>query len=135
MELYKKSRFRFVWLKKKRKYLAYLIFRQVHSNFFITLVDKKFKVITCITSGNSKVGDSVRQKSSPYAMEKLCSNLYQFLKLYKIRVLVVYLYTRPVSAFFLLMHQLFIKRVRVFQIHEKIRVPHNGIRGRNLRRK
>jgi len=135
MKLYKKSRFRFIWLEKKRNYLAFLIFKQVHSNFFITLVDKKFKVITCITSGNSKVGDSIRQKCSPYAMEKICLNLYQFLKLYRIRALNIYLHTRPVGAFFLLMQQLLIRKIRVFRIHEQIHVPHNGIRPRNLRRK
>ncbi len=135
MKLYKKSRFRFIWLKKKKNYLAFLIFKQVHSNFFITLVDKKFKVITCITSGNSKVGDSIRQKCSPYSMEKICWNLYQFLKLYRIQALNIYLHTRPIGAFFLLMQQLLIKRISVVRIYEHIHVPHNGIRPKNIRRK
>jgi ribosomal protein S11 len=115
--------------------IGYLIFKQVHSNYFLTFADKKFHTIICVSSGNSKVGDSIRKKISPYAMENITRKLVPYLKLYKLKYIHLYLHTRPRAGFFTLIHQLKLKRIRIHRISERIHVPHNGIRRRKPRRK
>ena len=80
------------------------------------------------------MGDSVRQKRSIYAMETLCNNLVKTLKLYKLKFLVIYLYTNPTSAFFSLVQELKRHQIRVLRICDYVRTPHNGLRKRNPRR-
>jgi ribosomal protein S11 len=134
----KKKNFKFIKNNSKDKTLRFwgsiLIYRQTYSNFFLTLVDRTSKVICCITSGNSHVGDSVRQKRSAYAMEKLCEKLVKTLKLYKLKFLVIYLYTNPTSAFFSLVQELKRHQISVLGICDFVRTPHNGLRQRNPRR-
>ena len=134
----KKFKFKFLFLRKRKKIkikIGYLIFKQVHSNYFITFVDKKFHTIICVTSGNSKVVDSIRKKVSPYAMENISNRLVPYLKLYKLKFLNIYVHTKPGAAFFALIQQLLLHRIRIKRIHERIHVPHNGIRKRKPRRK
>jgi len=132
MRFIKKHHFKFNYSKNR---CAYIIYKQTYSNFFVTLIDRKGHVINCITAGNSHVGFSIRQKRSPYAMEKICSRLMIFIRLYKIRHLQIYLKTRPTSAFFMLMRQLSLHQIRVVKILERICAPHNGIRAKKARRK
>jgi ribosomal protein S11 len=120
---------------KKKLRIAFLIYRKTHSNYFLTLTDRNFSVITCVTSGNSRVGDSKRKKISPYAMEKLGARLVLFLALYKIKALNILVYTKPTAAFFTLTQQLTFKHIKIRRIQEKIHIPHNGIRQRKVRRK
>ena len=115
--------------------IGYLTLKKTHSNYFLTFVDKNFKVIRCLTSGNSKVGDSSRKKRSPYAMEKIFSCLAPYLALYKIKFVKIFLYTKPTTAFFMLAQQLRLKGIKILRMRERIHVAHNGIRRRKLRRK
>jgi ribosomal protein S11 len=120
---------------KKPKKLGFLIFKQVHSNYFITFVDKRFRTVICATSGNCKVGDSIRKKVSPYAMENISKKLVTYLNLYKLKSINIFVHTKPVAAFFTLIQQLKLKKINVKRIYERIHVPHNGIRKRKPRRK
>jgi ribosomal protein S11 len=134
LQVRKKFKFLVVGKRKKIK-IGYLIFKKVHSNYFITFVDKKFRTIICVTSGNSKVGESRRKKVSPYAMENISGKLVPYFKLYKLKFINLYMHTKPVAAFFTLIHQLRLKKIKIKRIHERIHVPHNGIRKRKPRRK
>jgi ribosomal protein S11 len=135
-KLKERKKFKFLVVGKRRKLkIGYLIFKQVHSNYFITFVDKKFRTIICVTSGNSKVGDSIRKKISPYAMENISSKLVPYLKLYKLKFINIYVHTKPRAAFFTLIQQLILKKINIKRIHERIHAPHNGIRKRKPRRK
>jgi len=68
-------------------------------------------------------------------MEKLCSHLYVYIKLYKIRLLNIIVHTKPNSAFLALVQQLTLKSIRIKGVYDCVRAAHNGVRKKNPRRK
>lgn len=81
LEVIKKDHFSF----GNSDYMARLYLRRTYSNIFVTLVDRNYKPIVCITSGKaSKELKSKRKKRAPYALEHIVKELMVYIKLYSI---------------------------------------------------
>ena len=130
-------------MKIKKKFLFNFGFSSVckiylkctFSNVFITITDMDDKVVMCKSCGSSGVTGTKRRKKAPQAVEQIVSKLNDYLKLYKIINIEVILpprYNRKVPYLVreLLFYGYKIKKFFVRQIF-----PHNGVRGRKLKRR
>jgi len=126
-------------VKKKHFYfgfegVAFLIFDKTHSNIFVTLLDSKMRVIACKTSGSSNVGFSKKKKKAPQAVENIIKSLDAVFKLYKIKSLDIVLRFRITNHFLILMKELSSLGIVIRRFLQRLRVGHNGMRGRKPRR-
>jgi len=127
----KKKKF---FLGRRRVKRALVVFKRTHSNIFITLLDLKKKVIICKSSGIVKVGDSKKKKIAPQAIEKIVKALSSYFYLYKISIVSILLKVRVSVHVLNLMRELSRYGIKIRSFVDVKRVPHNGLRGRNLRR-
>jgi ribosomal protein S11 len=114
--------------------LAFLILNKTHSNIFITLTDYKMKVIICKTSGASNVGFTKKKKSAPQAVERIVKELAFFFKIYGIKFLDIILRFKVTSHTLILVKELSSLGVGIRRFLQRLRIGHNGMRGRKLRR-
>jgi ribosomal protein S11 len=110
------------------------VFKRKHSNIFITLLDLRKKVIICKSSGIAKVGDSKKKKIAPQAIEKIVKYLSRYFDLYKISIVSVFLKVRVTVHLFNLIRELSRYGITIRAFVDIKRLPHNGLRGKNLRR-
>jgi ribosomal protein S11 len=114
--------------------LAFLVFNKTHSNVFVTLTDYKMKVIICKTSGNCNVGSTKKKKNAAQAVESIVKELSYFLKLYNIKTLDIILRFRVTSHTLILVKELSALGINIRKFLQRLRIGHNGMRGRKLRR-
>ena len=114
--------------------LAFLIFNKTHSNVFITLTDYNMKVIICKTSGMCGVGSTKKKKNSPQAVESIVKELSHFFKIYQIKILDIILRFRVTSHTLILVKELSALGIVIRCFLQRLRIGHNGMRGRKLRR-
>ena len=114
--------------------VAFIVLNRRHSNIFVTLTDYKMKVIICKTSGSCHVGSTKKRKSSPQAVENIVKELNHFFKVYNIKVLDIVLRFRVTSHTLILVKELSGSGVRIRRLLQRLRLAHNGMRGRKLRR-
>ena len=114
---------------------AKILFFRRHSNFFITLLDMNDKVVCSKTSGCHSFCLNKKRKTSFQAIECIISLLFPFLKLYAVtsivlifRALEINICQRLISCF-----QLY-NDIKVCGVFFLMKNPHNGVRGRCLRR-
>jgi ribosomal protein S11 len=113
---------------------AFLIFDKTHSNIFVTLLDSKMKVIICKTSGSSNVGFSKKKKKAPAAVENIIKSLDKIVKLYRIKSLDIILRFKITNHFLILMKELSSLGITIRRFLQRLRIGHNGMRGRKPRR-
>jgi ribosomal protein S11 len=119
----------FIGFRKKHVLrLANVIFRRTRTNLFITLTDLHNKVVICFSSGSSNVGSSKKKKVSPYAVQPIVSNLINYLRVYRIRNVILVLSTYSRSHVALLTRELFRYGIRVRFIVNRVIRPHNGVK-------
>jgi ribosomal protein S11 len=127
--LVKKAHFFFT-----KKGIGILILEKKHSNIFLTFTDLRDKVVICKTSGSSFAGFSKKKKKSPQALEKIISCLMPYFVLYNIKYVKLYLTSRVTVHVYTLVRELSMKGVNIFSFHDRKNIPHNGMRGRKMRR-
>jgi len=114
--------------------IAFLIFNKTHSNVFVTLVDYKMKVIVCKNSGACNVGSTKKKKRAPQAVESIVKELSYFFKIYQIKVLDIIFRFRVTSHTLILVKELSSLGIVIRRFMQRLRIGHNGMRGRKLRR-
>jgi ribosomal protein S11 len=124
----------FFFGKKKNLKYAIIVFKRTHSNIFITLLDLNNKVIICKSSGISKVGDSKKKKIAPQAIENIVKDLSSYFILYKISFVNIFLKVRITVHILNLVRELERYGIKISSFVDIKRLPHNGLRGKNLRR-
>jgi ribosomal protein S11 len=113
---------------------AYLILNKVHSNIFITLTDYNNKVIICKTSGMCDVGTTKKKKTAPNAVENIVKGLALFFKTYDIRVVDIIIRFKITNHMLILVKELLALGVAIRYFLLRMRLSHNGLRGRKIRR-
>jgi ribosomal protein S11 len=129
--LIKKNHFFFGISKKK---MAKLLFMRRHSNFFFTLVDMNNKVICCKTSGCHDFCLNKKRKVSFQAVGCAMDLLFPFLKLYDIGVIMLIFCELEEDVCYRLIEYLKLNNIAVEGLKFMIKNPHNGVRGKRLRR-
>lgn len=130
---YKKKKSHFFFGPQNNR-IAKIYLRRTFTNVFITLTDLKNQVITCKTSGTSKISDNKRRKRIAQAVEKIMIFIYKYIKLYKIVNIHIILKMRVKSHVYTLIKRLNNYKLNIINIISKRKIAHNGVKGRNLRR-
>jgi ribosomal protein S11 len=129
LRLIKKPYFYFGGLKR-----AKLIFKRRYSNFFFILLDMHNKVICCKTSGCHGYCSNKKKKVSYHAIDCCIDLLLPYLHLYNIVSLVVILKDFRYYLVSRLSEYLQLKGIKISSLKFISDQPHNGVRGRKLRR-
>jgi len=125
---------KFYFYNKSFKNAANIILNRSFSNIFITVTDLKKRVVICKSSGSSGVGHLKKSKKSPQAIENIINALVPFFELYKIQNFNIILKVRFSSHVILLVKELHDRGYNIIQFTTRLKVGHNGMRGRKLRR-
>jgi len=125
---------KFYFNNKKIKNTANIMVNRSFSNIFITITDLRKNVVICKSSGSSGVGNLKKSKKSPQAIENIVNALIPYIELYKIRNLNIILKVRFSSHVILLVKELHDRGYNIIQFMTRLKVGHNGMRGRKLRR-
>jgi ribosomal protein S11 len=114
--------------------IGHVIFFQKHSNlFFVLKTEKKQHVIT-LTSGSCKVGDTKKQKISPFNINIIIKCLKDYCKLYGVYRIRFFLRSGINKHYYNIIKYLSLYNIKIMDIGYVLHLPHNGIRGRKLRR-
>jgi ribosomal protein S11 len=124
----------FIFNNKNLKNVANIIVNRSFSNIFITITDLKQRVVICKSSGSSGVGHLKKSKKSPQAIENIVNALIPYFELYKIQNFNIILKVRFSSHVILLVKELHDRGYNIIQFMTRLKVGHNGMRGRKLRR-
>lgn len=126
----KKNNFYFGLASKKGR----IYLKRSFSNIFITFADLKGKVIICKTSGSAGIQGTKRRKRAPQSIESIVKSLLPILKLYKIENIDLHISSRISVYFHFLAKELMYYGFKITGLTIRKRLPHNGVRGRKLRR-
>ena len=125
---------KFYFFSKTLKNAANITINRSFSNIFITITDLRKKVVICKSSGSSGVGNLKKSKKSPQAIENIINALVPYFELYKIRNFNIILKVRFSSHVILLVKELHDRGYNIIKFMTRLKVGHNGMRGRKLRR-
>ena len=125
---------KFVFKNKNYKNLAILIINRSHSNIFITLTDLNKSVVICKSAGGCSESNLKKKKKSPQIIENLIENLNYYFELHKIQNFFIVLKVRFSGHIVILVKELFDRGYNIKRYYQRIKIAHNGCRGRKLRR-
>jgi ribosomal protein S11 len=116
------------------KQTANIMINRSFSNIFITVTDLKKKVLICKSSGACGVGNLKKSKKSPQAIENIVNALIPFFELYKLRNFNIILKVKFSSHVVILVKELHDRGYNIIKFVNRLKIGHNGMRGRKLRR-
>lgn len=125
---------KFIFSNKNLSNTTNIIVNRSFSNIFITMTDLKHKVVICKSSGACGVGFLKKSKKSPQAIENIVNALVFFLELYKIKKIIIILKVKFTSHMIILVKELLSKGYKIIKFVNRLKIGHNGMRGRKLRR-
>ena len=126
-----KKKYKFFFSKNR---LAYLVFNRSFSNIFITLLDLNFKVIKCISSGICDVGSQKKIKKAAQTVENIIETFLNIFELYNIKLFNIILKVKFSGHVVLLVKELTDRGFFIKRFINRIKIAHNGMRGKKLRR-
>jgi ribosomal protein S11 len=124
----------FKFYNKSLKNAAHIFINRSFSNIFITVTDLRKKVVICKSSGSSGVGHLKKNKKSPQAIENIVNALIPYFELYQIKNFDIILKVKFSSHVILLVKELHDRGYNIIKFTTRLKVGHNGMRGRKLRR-
>lgn len=112
-----------------------LVLRLTYTNILLTMIDRRMKVVVGASSGMFSLTNSKRHKKAPQIIEELMSFINYYLRLYKIDIVVFKLKNNvPFFTTYVLKElNYYLINVTVFALD--FRLPHNGPRGRAVKRR
>lgn len=113
---------------------AKVLFLRRHSNFFLTLLDMNNKVICCKTAGCHSFCSNKKRKTSFQAIECVVNLLSPFLKLYFIGSIMFVFRDLDEDICYRLIDYFQSMGIKILGLKFLMKNPHNGVRGRVLRR-
>jgi ribosomal protein S11 len=125
---------------KKKKFffsknkIANLVLNKSFSNVFITMLDLKYNFIICKSSGMCHVGNQKKIKKSSQIIETLINNFISIFELYNIKMFNIILKIKFSSHVVILVKELTDRGYIIKKFFNRLRVGHNGMRGRKFRR-
>jgi len=114
--------------------IGHVLFFQKHSNIFLVLKTEKKKHVVTLTAGSCKVGDTKKQKISPFNINIVIKRLKDYCKLYGVYRIRFFLKSTINKHYYNIIKYLSLYNIKIMEIGYVLYLPHNGIRGRKLRR-
>lgn len=125
---------KFILNNHKYKNLAYLIVNRSSSNIFVTLTDLNKQVIICKSSGQCSLNNTKKNKKAPQILENIIDQLIDKIELYQLKYFHIILKVRFSSHIVILIKELVDRGYNIIQLNNNLKIGHNGMRGRKLRR-
>ena len=119
---------------KNLKNAAHIFINRSFSNIFITVTDLKKRIVICKSAGACGVGNLKKSKKSPQAVENIVNALIPYFELYQIKNFDIILKVKFSSHVILLVKELHDRGYNIIKFMTRLKVGHNGMRGRKLRR-
>jgi len=114
--------------------IGHVLFYQKYSNVFLVLKTEKKKHVITLTGGSCKLGTTKKQKISPFNINIMIKQLKEYCNLYNVYRIRFFFKSSINRHYYNIIKYLSIYNIRIMEIGYVLHLPHNGIRGRKLRR-
>jgi ribosomal protein S11 len=114
--------------------IGHVLFFQKHSNIFLILKTEKKKHVITLTAGSCNVGSTKKQKISPFNINIIIKRLKDYCKLYNVYRIRFFLRSSINKHYYNIIKYLSLYNIKVMEVGYVLHLPHNGTRGKNLRR-
>jgi len=127
----------FIFLRRSKELIAKVYVRKTATNYVVTLTDLFGKVLFCCTSFSSLMknpGDK-RRRLSFFALEDIVTKFAGWAYFYHISMVIIISRVRSRSVFRAFNRMLKLYGLKVYGRIREFLNPHNGVRGRKIRRR
>jgi ribosomal protein S11 len=114
--------------------IGHVLFFQKHSNVFLVLKTEKKKHVITLTGGSCQVGSTKKQKISPFNINIIIKRLKDYCVLYNVNRIRFFLRSNINKHYYNIIKYLSLYNIKIMEIGYVLHLPHNGMRGRKLRR-
>lgn len=110
---------------------AFIKMRRTHSNFFMTLTDRKSKVIVCKTAA-MVIGklERRRRRKAQQTLDYMVASLDKYFELYNIQGIYLFLKMRPGQYVANLIRSLSARKIFLIKVFCRRKLPFSTTRGR-----
>jgi ribosomal protein S11 len=124
-----KGKFYFGFNMLKRR--AFIKMKRTHSNFFMTLTDRKSKVIVCKTAA-MVIGklERRRRRKAQQTLDYMVASLDKYFELFKIQGIYLFLKMRPGQYVANLIRSLSARKIMLVKVFCRRKLPFSTTRGR-----
>src|SRR5689334_15045634 len=114
--------------------IDHVLFFQKHSNVFLFLKKEKKKHVVTLTGGSCKFGNTKKQKISPFNINIIIKRLKDYCILYNVYRIRFFLRSSINKHYYNIIKYLSLYNIKIMELGYVLHLPHNGIRGKKLRR-
>jgi ribosomal protein S11 len=114
--------------------IGHVLFFQKYSNVFLVLKTEKKKHVITLTGGSCKMGNTKKQKISPFNINIMIKRLKEYCNLYNVYRIKFFLRSSINKHYYNIIKYLSLYNIKIMEIGYVLHLPHNGMRGRKLRR-
>jgi ribosomal protein S11 len=114
--------------------IGHLLFFKKYSNVFLVLKTEGKQHVVTLTGGSCRFGRTKKQKISPFNISIMIKELKEYCNIYNITRVRFFFKSIINKHYYNIMKYLSLNNIRVMEIGYVLHQPHNGMRGRKLRR-
>lgn len=114
--------------------IGHLLFFQKYSNVFLVLNTENNQHVVTLTAGSCQLGRTKKQKISPFNVSLMVKELKSYCNIYDITRVRFFLRSEINKHYYNIIKYLSLNDIKIMEIGYVLHVPHNGKRGRKLRR-
>src|ERR1700753_3134812 len=114
--------------------IGHLLFFQKRSNVFLVLKTEKKKHVITLTGGSCKLGNTKKQKISPFNINIMIKRLKEYCKVYNVYRIRFFLRSSINKHYYNIIKYLSLYNIKIMEIGYVLHLPHNGMRIRKARR-
>jgi ribosomal protein S11 len=114
--------------------IGHLLFFQKYSNVFLVLKTESKQHVVTLTGGSCRFGRTRKQKISPFNISIMIQDLKEYCDIYKITRVRFFFKSVINKHYYNIMKYLALNNIKIMEIGYVLHQPHNGMRGRKLRR-
>jgi ribosomal protein S11 len=114
--------------------IGHVLFFQKHSNVFLVLKTENKKHVITLTAGSCQMGDTKKQKISPFNINIMIKRLKEYCKVYNVYRIRFFLRSSINKHYYNIIKYLSLYNIKIMEIGYVLHLPHNGMRSRKLRR-
>jgi ribosomal protein S11 len=114
--------------------IGHVLFFQKRSNVFLILKTEKKKHVITLTGGSCKLGNTKKQKISPFNINIMIKRLKEYCKVYNVYRIRFFLRSSINKHYYNIIKYLSLYNIKIMEIGYVLHLPHNGMRIRKARR-
>jgi ribosomal protein S11 len=114
--------------------IGHVLFFQRRSNIFLVLKTEKKEHLITLTAGSCKLGNTKKQKLSPFNLNIMIKRLKEYCKVYNVYRIRFFLRSSINKHYYNIIKYLSLYNIKIMEIGYVLHLPHNGQRSRKPRR-